>query len=87
MLNRDLVNQLLNATLPDALCPLIDGRVTALAFRMITPTMIGRRFVSSDDAALRMYGMDHHELSGFAWKVIESGAKYGKQWTVKDGCG
>lgn len=84
-MHRNLVNQLLDATLPDALCPLIDGRVTALAFRMITPTRIGRGFVSSDDAALRMYGMDSHELSGFAWKVIESGARYGKQWAAKNG--
>ena len=84
-MNRDLVNQLLNATLPDALCPLIDGRVTALVFKRITQSIIGGKFVSSDDAALRMYGMDSHELSGFAWKVIESGARYGKQWAAKNG--
>lgn len=66
------------------LCPLIDGRVTALAFKKLTPAMIGGRFVSDADAALRMYGMDPQELSVSVWEVIESGARFGKQWTVKN---
>ena len=61
---------LIDFAAPDGLCPLIDGIVFSNVVKNIVQLKVGGVRTHSDDALLRIYGMDPREMAEECWRVI-----------------